>query len=65
MPHLVESAGTSVKQVLASEAARAGWLGDVDFTADIKGIAGNLPATTNSGDPPAIRVDVGVGGPRP
>lgn len=36
---LVESAGASVKQVVASEAARAGWLGDVDFTADIKGIA--------------------------
>jgi hypothetical protein len=36
---LVESAAASVKQVVASEAARAGWLGDVDFTADIKGIA--------------------------
>lgn len=39
---LVESAGASVKQVVASEAARAGWLGDVDFTADIKGIAENF-----------------------
>lgn len=39
---LIESAGASVKQVLASEAARAGWLGDVDFTADIKGIAENF-----------------------
>ncbi len=36
---LVESAGASVRQVVASEAARAGWLGDVDFTADIRGIA--------------------------
>ncbi|MDZ7883203.1 MAG: hypothetical protein U5N53_09940 [Mycobacterium sp.] len=32
---LVEAALHSVKQVAASEAARAGWLGDVDFTADI------------------------------
>jgi hypothetical protein len=32
---LVESALAAVKQVSASEAARAGWLGDVDFTADI------------------------------
>lgn len=34
----LESAFTAVKQVEASEAARAGWLGDVDFSADIKGI---------------------------
>lgn len=39
---LVESALSAVKQVAASEAARAGWLGDVDFSADIKGIAGNF-----------------------
>jgi hypothetical protein len=39
---LVESAGASVRQVVGSEAARAGWLGDVDFTADIKGIAENF-----------------------
>ncbi|OBF50142.1 hypothetical protein A5778_01600 [Mycolicibacterium monacense] len=35
---LVESALRAVKQIAASEAARAGWLGDVDFTADIRGI---------------------------
>lgn len=35
---LVQSAQTSVQNVAASEAARAGWLGDVDFTADITGI---------------------------
>lgn len=35
---LLESALSSVKQVTSSEAARAGWLGDVDFSADIKGI---------------------------
>lgn len=35
---LVESALAAVKQVGASEAARAGWLGDVDFTADIQAI---------------------------
>lgn len=39
---LVQSARTSVKKVTASEAARAGWLGDVDFTADISGIIGNF-----------------------
>ncbi|PRC41668.1 hypothetical protein C6A85_000000114445 [Mycobacterium sp. ITM-2017-0098] len=36
---LVESAMAAAKQVAASEASRAGWLGDVDFTADIKGIS--------------------------
>lgn len=39
---LVESALSAVKQVVASEAARAGWLGDVDFSADIKGITDNF-----------------------
>lgn len=38
----VESALSAVKQVAASEAARAGWLGDVDFSADIKGITENF-----------------------
>jgi hypothetical protein len=32
---LVESAKTAAKRVTDSEAARAGWLGDVDFTVDI------------------------------
>jgi len=32
---LVEEALAAVKQVAASEAARAGWLGEVDFSADI------------------------------
>ncbi len=32
---LVESAKAAVKRVTDSEAARAGWLGDVDFTVDI------------------------------
>lgn len=36
---LMESALHAVKQVATSEAARAGWLGDVDFSADIAGIA--------------------------
>ncbi len=35
---LVESVQLSVKQVAATEAARTGWLGEVDFTADLKGI---------------------------
>lgn len=39
---LVESALSAVKHVTASEAARAGWLGDADFTADIKGITANF-----------------------
>lgn len=38
----VESARAAVKRVVASEAARAGWLGDVDFTADIDGITENF-----------------------
>jgi electron transfer flavoprotein alpha subunit len=38
----VESALAAVKQVGASEAARAGWLGDVDFTADIREITDNF-----------------------
>lgn len=36
------SAQAAVKRVVASEAARAGWLGDVDFTADIRGIFENF-----------------------
>jgi len=36
---LMESALSAVKQVAGTEAARAGWLGDVDFSADIAGIA--------------------------
>lgn len=36
---LMESALRAVKQVAGTEAARAGWLGDVDFGTDIKGIA--------------------------
>ncbi|MGB3355872.1 MAG: hypothetical protein WBB00_24335 [Mycobacterium sp.] len=39
---LVESAQAAVKRVLASEAARDGWLGDVDFTADIQSITENF-----------------------
>lgn len=39
---LVESALAAVKQVHASEAARTGWLGDVDFTADIHQITDNF-----------------------
>jgi hypothetical protein len=39
---LVESALDAVKQVGASEAARTGWLGDVDFTVDIQGITDNF-----------------------
>ncbi len=35
---IVESALTAVKQIRTSEAARAGWLGEVDFSADIRAI---------------------------
>jgi energy-coupling factor transporter transmembrane protein EcfT len=35
---IVESVLKAVREVGASEAARAGWLGDVDFSADVKGI---------------------------
>lgn len=38
----LESALAAVKQVGASEAARSGWLGEVDFTADIRGITDNF-----------------------
>ena len=38
----VEHAIAAIDQIAASEAARAGWLGDVDFTADLNGIIGNL-----------------------
>ncbi|MCB0927385.1 MAG: hypothetical protein KDB70_05600 [Mycobacterium sp.] len=34
----VETALESVERVAASEAARAGWLGDIDFSADIRSI---------------------------
>jgi len=39
---LVESALGSIRQVSLSEAARSGWLGDVDFSADIKAITENF-----------------------
>ena len=39
---LVSSAEAAVGQIVASEAARAGWLGDVDFTADLKAVIDNL-----------------------
>ena len=39
---LVESARTAVRRVLVSEAAQAGWLGDVDFTADLQAIEAPL-----------------------
>ena len=35
---LVEAAQYAVNRVVGSEAARTGWLGDVDFTADLRGI---------------------------
>lgn len=35
---LIDLAWVNVKKVGASEAARAGWLGDVDFSADIAGV---------------------------
>ena len=38
----VERAIAAVDQIVASESARAGWLCDVDFTADLDGIIGNL-----------------------
>ena len=38
----VERAIAAVDQIVASEAARAGWLGDVNFTADLDGIIENL-----------------------
>lgn len=34
----VDSAQAAVNKVAASEAARSGWLGDVDFTADVRAI---------------------------
>ncbi|MGW0158456.1 hypothetical protein ACWDUN_03940 [Mycobacterium sp. NPDC003323] len=39
---LVDLAWVKVTKVAASEAARSGWLGDVDFTADIAGITDNF-----------------------
>ncbi|TRW81261.1 hypothetical protein FK535_17565 [Mycolicibacterium sp. 018/SC-01/001] len=38
----VESTLASVRRLVASEAARDGWLGDVDFTADITAITENF-----------------------
>lgn len=38
----LESVLAAVKQVGASEAARSGWLGEVDFTADIRSITDNF-----------------------
>jgi hypothetical protein len=39
---LVESTLAAVNRVRASEAARAGWLGDVDFSSDIQAITDNF-----------------------
>ena len=39
---LLESAMSDVTRVSRSEAARAGWLGDVDFSADLNGIRENF-----------------------
>ncbi|MEI7544067.1 MAG: hypothetical protein WCJ53_04505 [Mycobacteriaceae bacterium] len=39
---LIESVRAAVKRVAASEAARAGWLGDVDFTTDLLAITSNF-----------------------
>ncbi|MCH9667017.1 MAG: hypothetical protein K0U80_04020 [Actinomycetia bacterium] len=39
---LVESALAAVKKVSDSEAARKGWLGDLDFTPDIQAITDNF-----------------------
>ncbi|WP_246243841.1 hypothetical protein [Mycolicibacterium murale] len=38
----LESALLDVKKVTTSEAARAGWLGDIDFTSDVKGVRENF-----------------------
>ena len=38
----VEHALAAVDQIVASEAARTGWLGDTDFTADLNGIIENF-----------------------
>lgn len=39
---LVESAQAAVKRVVATEAATAGWLGEVDFTGDLASITDNF-----------------------
>ena len=39
---LVKRAESSVRRVVSSEAARDGWLGDVDFTLDLEEIEANL-----------------------
>ena len=39
---LVERAESSVRTIVSSEAARAGWLGEVDFTPDLNDIEANL-----------------------
>ena len=38
----VKRANSSVQRIVSSEAAREGWLGDVDFTPDIEEIEANL-----------------------
>ncbi|MCK0173849.1 MULTISPECIES: tripartite tricarboxylate transporter TctB family protein [Mycobacteriaceae] len=38
----LESALSAVRRIAATEAARDGWLGDVDFTADIQAITANF-----------------------
>ncbi|MCV7114506.1 hypothetical protein [Mycolicibacterium setense] len=39
---LIDSALSALEQLSASEAARTGWLGDVDFAPDIRGITDNF-----------------------
>lgn len=39
---LTESALAAVKQIVESEAASAGWLGDIDFTVDVQAITQNF-----------------------
>ena len=39
---LVKRAKSSVQRIVSSEAAREGWLGDVDFTPDVEEIEANL-----------------------
>lgn len=38
----LESALINVRTVTTSEAAKAGWLGDIDFTSDVKGVRENF-----------------------
>ncbi|WP_246585242.1 hypothetical protein [[Mycobacterium] fortunisiensis] len=39
---LIDSALSALEQLSASEAARTGWLGDIDFAPDIRGITDNF-----------------------